>query len=761
MSDSTSAPLIAKILIDGPSELVFDYAIPPGVPAQAGCRVAIPLRNRNASGTILALEKPAEANFKIKPITSLLSPEPLLTTGLLRLARWVANYYGAPLEHVIRTFLPTSIRQENTKAKTVRIAHLTHPQPDATTQEKIEALEKRAPRQHLILTILGSAPDHCMSVKDLGGASISGALKSLEKAELITLKQKETLRNPDAGESFLPTTPLQPNSEQEVALEAIKASLDSTQEITTDTPAPKPILLHGVTGSGKTEVYLQATQHALEMGKSVIVLVPEIALTPQTVRRFKSRFAHLLEDDKNGVAVLHSHLSQGERFDEWHRLRKGQARIAIGARSAVFAPLPDVGLIIVDEEHENTYKQDTTPKYNGRDLAIVRASIEKCTVLLGSATPALETYHNAITGKYELLQLKQRVDSQSLPLIRILDMRTQPRPENGAPPIISNQLRNSIDKKLAQKEQVILFLNRRGFARSLQCPACGDPVECKHCSIPLTYHRKEERLICHICGHQAIVPRKCPACGDKSIHFQGYGTEKVEGILHKLFPTANVARLDADTARRKNALKNTLNDFRAHKIDILLGTQMIAKGLDFPNVTLVGVLNADLSLHAPDFRAGERTFSLLTQVAGRAGRGELEGEVIIQTFTPHSPSIQFARHHDYEGFADQELEFRKNFQHPPYSHAALLMARSTHERRAEFTLETLHRRLCNGQPEGLLIGDPIPSPLVRSHSQFRYQLLLRSPSARLLTQHTQNILAQTPTSEDVQITYDLDAQDFS
>jgi len=739
---------IAKVLIDGPSELIFDYGVPADLSAASpGCRVRVPLRNRSALGTILSLEKAENQDFNVKPLAALLSDQPALTPPLLELARWMSRYYGAPLEQVVKTILPGSVRAETSKEQTQLTASLLH-MPEA---EAFEKLSKKAPRQALILQLLDSAEGKSLPAKELGGSSSS--LKALAQAEFIKLESIAVQRNPDEGETFLQTEPLKPNKGQEAALKTIKKSIDLNGN---EEAKPSPLLLHGVTGSGKTEVYLQAAQHALDQAQSVIVLVPEISLTPQTVRRFKSRFAHL----QNQVAVLHSHLSQGERFDEWMRLRNGEARIAIGARSAIFAPFPNIGLIIVDEEHENSYKQDTTPRYNGRDLAVVRAALEKCTVVLGSATPSLESYQNSLSGKYELIELHERADQQSLPLVRVLDMRTEPR-QNGLPPIISERLRNSIESKLEQKEQVILFLNRRGFARSLQCPACGESCGCPHCSIPLTYHRADERLICHICGHQAIVPAACPSCKDRSIHFQGYGTEKVEGILHKLFPLAKVARLDGDTARRKNALKNTLNDFRARKIDLLLGTQMIAKGLDFPNVTLVGVLNADLSLHAPDFRAGERTFSLLTQVAGRAGRGELEGEVIIQTFTPHSPSIQFARHHDYEGFADQELEFRKSFHHPPYVHAALITSRSAHERRAQFTLETIHRRILESLPKGIAVGDPIPSPLVRSHGQFRFQLLMRSASARLLTEHVRSVLDRTPTSDDIIVTYDLDPQDFS
>ncbi|MDB4629016.1 primosomal protein N' [Akkermansiaceae bacterium] len=582
----------------------------------------------------------------------------------------------------------------------------------------------------------------------MGGASISSSIKTLAEKGWVKVINLEVRRDPDANETFLPTDPLTLNDEQHEVFETISKSLHSEK--------PKPILLHGITGSGKTEVYLQATRTALNLGKNVIILVPEISLAPQTVQRFKARF-HDLTDQ---IAVLHSHLSQGERFDEWHRIRAGKARIVIGARSAIFAPIKDPGLIIVDEEHEPAYKQENPPKYHARDLAVVRCNLEKCTVVLGSATPSLETFQNTQLKKYQMVKMNERADGASLPLTRVVDMRIEAKKHKGRDAIISDILRSSVEKRIEANEQVIIFLNRRGFARSLQCPPCGHVIECNHCAIPLTYHRGDERLVCHICGFQSIVPRLCPNCQDPAIRFQGYGTEKAEIILRKVFPSAKIARLDTDTTRRKNTLRDTLRDFRAKKINILLGTQMIAKGLDFPNVTLVGVLNADLSLYAPDFRAGERTFQLLTQVAGRAGRGKMTGEVIIQTSTPHNPSIQFARHHDFNGFVAQELNVRQQFQYPPFTHLALLLARSSHERRAEFTLQTLHRKLAKDLPDQVILGDPIPSPLTRSHSQFRFQLLMRGPNARILSHHLNKILRATPTPEDVIVTADLDAYDL-
>lgn len=736
-------PLAASVLIDGPSELVFDYAIPDHLKVLPGCRVRIPLRNRNATGTVLRVQEAPQSEFDLRFLTGLVDPEPLITPPLLKLADWITSYYGTPLEQVIRSIIPASIRGETTSAKVRKAAVLKNKPSD----EELATIAKRAKRQHQILTLLLIA-DKPIPITELGGASASSSLKTLAEKDWVQIIDLEVRRDPDANETFVPTDPLTLNDEQAEAHKTITKSLHSEK--------PTPILLHGITGSGKTEVYLQATRAALDLGKNVIVLVPEISLAPQTVQRFKARF-HDLTDQ---IAILHSNLSQGERFDEWHRIRAGRARIVIGARSAIFAPVKDPGLIIVDEEHEPAYKQENVPKYHARDLAVVRCHLEKCTVVLGSATPSLETFQNTQLGKYQMVKMTERADGASLPLTRVVDMRIEARKHKGRDAIISDILRTSVEKRLEANEQVIIFLNRRGFARSLQCPPCGHVIECNHCAIPLTYHRGDERLVCHICGFQSIVPRLCPNCQDPAIRFQGYGTEKAEAILRKVFPSAKIARLDTDTTRRKNTLRDTLRDFRAKKINILLGTQMIAKGLDFPNVTLVGVLNADLSLYAPDFRAGERTFQLLTQVAGRAGRGKMAGEVIIQTSTPHSPSIQFARHHDFDGFVAQELDVRQQFQYPPFTHLALLLARSSHERRAEFTLQTLHRKLAENLPENVILGDPIPSPLTKSHSQFRFQLLMRGPNARVLSHHLNKILRATPTPEDVIVTADLDAYDL-
>ena len=731
----------ARILVDGQSELVLDYGIPPEAgDVKPGCRVQVPLRNRTATGTVLTLSEPAPAwKDRLKPILKLIDPEPLISPVMMNLASWAADYYSVALDQMIRCLLPETVRQENTAEKMRKMVYL----EKTPAREELDALYRKAPRQAQMLDYFSSAKQQSAPLAAFGAGALNVA-RSLEAKGFISLKEEAVHRDPSTGEQFVPTQPMKLNSQQQEEITAMCAA-----------ERKKPVLLQGVTGSGKTEVYLQAVSQIVKSGKSALIMVPEISLTPQTVQRFKSRFAEL----PSSVAVLHSLLSDGERFDEWHAIRSGKARIVIGPRSAVFAPLQNLGLVIVDEEHDASYKQESSPRYHGRDLAVLRAHLENCAVLLGSATPSLESIHNALIGKYSLVKLTERADGQQLPLIRILDMKTEGRNKSG-PNVISERLRMSIDRRLDKGEQVILLLNRRGFARSIQCPDCGHVVTCLHCSLPLTYHRTEDRLMCHLCGFKALPPRSCPECRSANILLQGYGTQKVEELLRRTFPAARITRVDADVARRKNAVRTILNQFRAHKIDILLGTQMIAKGLDFPNVTLVGVLNADLGLHIPDPRAGERTFQLLTQVAGRAGRGDLSGEVIIQTFTPQSPSLQYARHHDTDGVAAQELEMRRTFDLPPFTHIAVLTIRSQHESMAEFATQTLAARLSGMLPPTATITYPIPAPIPRAHGQFRFQITVKGPSARILSRTLRKLVQEAGLGEDLTAVIDVDAMSF-
>ncbi len=735
-------PNYVRVIIDRAIQRELDYSVPETLADRIGIgsRVRVPFRDKSALATVLATLEKSDAKG-IRPIEALVGEAPAISESLLDLAKWMSTYYCCPLETVMRSLLPQVIRRAEVGwKKQLFVQPLTK-----IDRDTIDNLRKRAPRQAELLEAIVQLEKPTAAAQLLRKTSLDNqTLRALAKRGLIELREEAVERDPHADEQFIATANLELNPEQSLALNKITAALGAPE-------AAKPVLLHGVTGSGKTEIYLQAIRTALERGKTAIVLVPEISLTPQTVERFKSRFAEMHEV----VAVLHSHLSQGERHDEWHKLHSGRARIVIGARSAVFAPLKDLGLIIVDEEHETTYKQEEAPRYHARDVAVVRAKIEKCAVVLGSATPSLESYHNATTGKYELLNLTQRVDNQQMPLMRIVDLR-QERRKGKIAPILSEKLSQAIAARLEKREQTILFLNRRGFSTSLLCSNCGEARNCPNCSVALTFHRHMARLSCHLCGHTAAVPKKCPECGKDALIYAGFGTEKVESTVSHFFPKATVRRMDADSMTRKEAYRETLRNFRTGKIDILVGTQMIAKGLHFPNVTLVGIINADLALHLPDFRAGERTFQLLTQVAGRAGRGETTGEVFVQTYTPFSPSIQFARHHDFAGYFQQELEFRERCDFPPFKHAVLITARSAHEARAKLSAETLVRRLKESLGSEFILGDATPAPLEKLQGQFRFHILLRGEAVMRLSRLVRETLEKLPLPKDVLATVDVD-----
>jgi primosomal protein N' (replication factor Y) len=738
-------PAFVRVIIDRGIRRELDYSVPDTLADRIaiGSRVRVPFREKSALATVLATLDQSDAKG-IRPIEALVGEAPALSPSLLELAHWMSAYYCCPLEAVMRSLLPQVIRRAEISWKKQLVV-----QPLAKIDNaEIEKLQRRAPRQAELLEAIARLEKPIPAAELLRKTSLDNqTLRALAKRGLIELREEAIERDPHADEQFVASTNLELNPEQAQALKKITDALAIPEKA-------KPILLHGVTGSGKTEIYLQAIRAALDRGRSAIVLVPEISLTPQTVEHFKSRFAEMHE----AVAVLHSHLSQGERHDEWHKIHSGRARIVIGARSAVFAPLKDLSLIIVDEEHETTYKQEEAPRYHARDVAVVRAKLEKCAVVLGSATPSLESYHNATTGKYDLVALTQRVDERQMPMMRIVDLRQERRKEKIAP-ILSEKLSQAIAKRLEKREQTILFLNRRGFSTSLLCSNCGQARNCPNCSVALTFHRHPSvagRLSCHLCGHTAAVPKKCPECGKDALVYAGFGTEKVESTVSQFFPKATVRRMDADSMTRKDAYRETLRNFRAGKIDILVGTQMIAKGLDFPNVTLVGIINADLALHLPDFRAGERTFQLLTQVAGRAGRGETPGEVFVQTYTPFSPSIQFARHHDFAGYFQQELEFRERCDFPPFKHAMLITVRSEHEGRAKLSAETLVRRLKEALPAEFTLSDTTPAPLEKLQGQFRFHILLRGRAIMRLSRLVRETLEKLPLPENVIATVDVD-----
>jgi primosomal protein N' (replication factor Y) (superfamily II helicase) len=735
-------PSYVRVIIDRAIHRELDYAVPESLAGRVGVgsRVRVPFRDKSGLATVVAALERSEAEG-IRPIEAVLGDAPVLSEAILELANWMSTYYCCSIEAVIRSLLPQVIRRAEVGWKKQLFVH-----PGRKIDNgELEKFRRRAPRQAELLETIMQLKAPIAASQLLRKTSLDNqTLRALAKRGLVELREEAVERDPHADEQFVATANLELNDEQTLALKQVGEALASPGNA-------RPMLLHGVTGSGKTEIYLQAIRATLERGRSAIVLVPEISLTPQTVERFKGRFA----EAPDAVAVLHSHLSEGERHDEWHKIHSGRARIVIGARSAVFAPLKDLGLIIVDEEHESTYKQEEAPRYHARDVAVVRAKIERCAVVLGSATPSLESYHNATTGKYQLATLTRRIDDRQMPLMRIVDLRQERRKGKPAA-ILSEKLSQAIADRLEKREQTILFLNRRGFSTSLLCSDCGEARDCPNCSVALTFHRHMARLSCHLCGHTAAVPKKCPACGKDALIYAGFGTEKVESTVSHFFPRAVVRRMDADSMTRKEAYRETLRNFRAGQIDILVGTQMIAKGLHFPNVTLVGIINADLALHLPDFRAGERTFQLLTQVAGRAGRGETLGEVFVQTYTPFSPSIQFARHHDFAGYFQQELEFRERCDFPPFKHAILITVRSAHEGRAKLSAETLVRRLKENLGAEFILGDATPAPLEKLQGQFRFHVLLRGEAIMRLSRLVRETLDKLPLPEDVAAAVDVD-----
>ncbi|MHC1768420.1 MAG: primosomal protein N' [Verrucomicrobiia bacterium] len=742
--------MIARVTLDLTLRKEFDYLVPPEFEADlaVGSRVKVPFNQRQVLGSVTALvEESPHSN--LRPVLKVLGTQPLLTPRILSLARWMAGYYCCPAEVAIKSVLPDAVRQEQEGWRQRLVARALPVSGE---------LPKLTERQANVWRMILESQEIPLQELLKAAATTASTVRRLEERGLITIGPAISERDPYSTETIIPTQPLELNPEQASALQRIVASMDATQQAPGKTGPATNFLLHGVTGSGKTEIYLQAIAHALRQGQGAIVLVPEISLTPQTVERFKARFSS--GPLQTLVAVLHSHLSTGERHDEWHKIRQGRARIVIGARSAVFAPVDPLGLIIVDEEHEHSYKQEEAPRYHARDVAIMRAQLENAVVVLGSATPSLESYYNAQQGKYTLLELPTRVDDQKLPLVRVVDMRSEVRANKGIP-ILSRILKEAITSRLEKKEQVMLFLNRRGFAASLQCPQCGYVAGCPNCSIALTYHRPIEKLCCHICGHTDDVPKVCPepACRNPAIRYAGLGTQRVEETLLKVFPNAQVQRMDSDSLKRKGDMRRILSQFRAGKIDILLGTQMIAKGLHFPNVTLVGIIYADLSLHMPDFRAAERTFQLLTQVSGRAGRGDVEGEVIVQAFTPFHPAIQFARRHDFTGFYEQELGFRKQLKYPPLTRAAMLTLRSRNEDKARISADYLKIELEKhlGGITDLIVAGPAPSPLLKAETFYRYQLMLRTRQMSKLSLALAKVLGEIKLAEDVVLIVDIDA----
>jgi primosomal protein N' (replication factor Y) (superfamily II helicase) len=711
----------AEVVLPLPVSRPYTYRIPAGLAARVvpGARVLVPVRRRQAIGVVVTVGE-VDGARDLKSIVAAPDAEPALSPEQLRLARWIAGYYGAPLGLALRALLPGSLwqpeRPEGPRDAAERVLVLTERLPSLLERERVF---KRSPKRRLAFEAVealgGSASVRHLTTQLKVSATV---LDGLVQQSLARIDRVVQSRDPFAGLSTPPPPTL--SADQRRVLAEIAA-----------TPEDVPVVIHGVTGSGKTLVYLELVRLLVEQGRGAILLVPEIALTPQTVARVRGVFG-------DQVAVLHSGLSEGERADAWRALRRGERRVAVGPRSAVFAPVHQLGVIVVDEEHEGSYKQGTAPRYHARDVARVRAQIEGARLVLGSATPSLETLHLGETGAVRVFGLPERIDARPLPPVVVVDLRTAPRvPEARGVPW-SEPLDAAVSEALAQQDQVILLLNRRGFATYLQCPACGDVRQCPRCAITLTVHQTPPALRCHYCGHEEPVAPACRVCSHATQRMRGIGTQQLEHFVAARFPEARIARMDLDTTSTKWAHHRILERVARHEVDILLGTQMIAKGLDFPGVTLVGVVDADTGLHLPDFRAGERTFQLVAQVAGRAGRGPKGGRVLVQTRAPEHHAIRAAQAHSVRDFAAAELPLRAppNPVYPPYTELVRFVAGAEDPAAAATAAEDVAawlRRISVEQLGGALtVLGPAPCPITRLKGRWRWHVLIKASEPRAI-----------------------------
>ncbi|TFE31841.1 primosomal protein N' [Cohnella luojiensis] len=826
---------VARVIVDVPSrdtDRTFDYLIPDRLSGwvEIGSRVAVPFGPRKLQGIVTGLSEGADVEYaKLKPIEDLLDAIPPLSPELVELGEWISRRWICPLTVALQAMLPAALKgrsekyvfpaagaewsEEETaqsgglllalkKGKPLKLTGLLQQYPEQGQQlkrwlrqgrleerqrvedqlsvktvqtvfptsretllEAVGDIPARANKQREVVLYLAEHNEPVAVLKLTEAASTtSSTIRSLAERGLIEIRSVTEDRDPYAHRDFPESLPMKLTPKQADALAPIQSALDDGRN--------ESFLLHGVTGSGKTEVYLQAIQRCLEMGREAIVLVPEIALTPQMVERFKSRFGAR-------VAVLHSRLSQGERYDEWRKIREGRAQVAVGARSAIFAPFTSIGLIVIDEEHETSYKQEESPKYHARDVAVERARLHGAVVVLGSATPALETYESSVYSGRETglrgmkyIALPERVANRPLPGVSIVDMREELKLGNRA--MFSRPLADAIRDRLAKKEQMVLLLNRRGYATFVMCRSCGYTAACPHCEISLTYHRGSQNLRCHYCGYTEAEPKACPSCESPHIRFFGTGTQKVEEALAETFPGIRVIRMDVDTTTEKGSHERWLTEFRERRADVLLGTQMVAKGLDFPYVTLVGVLAADAALRLPDFRAPERTFQLLTQVAGRAGRHELPGEVIIQTYDPEHESITSVQGHDYKGFAERALTLRRQLGYPPYgrlisvtfSHESVPMLLSIGEKfasgmREKAAMIGVRKDFDFGDNAALEVLGPVSSPIARLKDRYRFQCMVKyrgDVDASSLASQVLQEMGDAVKRGGVQVSVDVDPQ---
>ncbi|TKC18612.1 primosomal protein N' [Robertmurraya kyonggiensis] len=760
--------MIAKVIVDVPAkqtDRAFDYLVPESLEdvIKPGVRVIVPFGPRKIQGFVVGFSDRSEFTG-LKEIIEPMDLTPVLNEELLGLGDWLTEQTLSYKISAFQVMLPAALKAKYEKKIMLRKSidllpeelqflfekndtiiwneaggHLAQLQKEATkgnvevlyeVKERVkkkklkhisvkvskeelithrEQLAANAEKQKVLIDFFIENPKsieqrELLSILDVPATTI----KSLVKKGLLLEEDLEVYRDPYEDRVFEKTQPLTLTLEQEKAISPILATLEENKQ--------KVFLLYGVTGSGKTEIYLQSIQRAIEMGKEAIVLVPEISLTPQMVKRFKGRFG-------NEVAVLHSGLSSGEKYDEWRKIERKEVKVVVGARSAIFAPFENLGIIIIDEEHETSYKQEDNPRYHARDVAIERANFHQCPVILGSATPSLETFARAQKGVYEQLNLPKRMNNQALPSVEIIDMREELREGNRS--MFSRALIEGLKDRLEKKQQIVLFLNKRGHSSFVMCRDCGYVDNCPNCDISLTYHRFSQQMKCHYCGYESYVPSKCPECNGEHIRYFGTGTQKVEEELGKVLPEARVIRMDVDTTSRKGAHEKLLNDFQDGKADILLGTQMIAKGLDFPNITLVGVLSADTMLHLPDFRSSEKTFQLLTQVSGRAGRHELPGEVIIQTYTPEHYSVELAATQNFDHFFEREMMIRRAHQYPPYYYIALITVSHENVAYVASTTDKITKFVQSKLSKEASVLGPVASPISRIKNRYRYQCLIK------------------------------------
>ena len=754
------ATLFADVVFDRPLDHPFTYAVPDGLAGRVGVgkRVEAPFGRggKPTSGFCVRVTDQAPARGDLKYLAAVPDDDALVDDHLMALTRWMADYYLCGWGQVLHAVVPAGVRGHAGTRKAVFVEPVPHDQlPDP--------LPTVSPRQKAVLDLLRDAGEplelgRLAKLAGCGPAVVAGLVKkglARKFAERVET-QVSGVRDQESGEAANPSEHITLNADQDRAWDRLRPALAGGY---------KPFLLHGVTGSGKTEIYLRAIEEVVAQGKEVIVLVPEISLTPQTIHRFEGRCGN--------VAVLHSHLTDAERGGYWRRVAAGKVQVVVGARSAVFAPTRNLGLIVIDEEHESSFKQESTPRYHARDVAVMRARLEGIPIVMGSATPSLESWANAAKGAYTLLSLPERVESRPMPPVRVIDLRHEPKTA-GKPSAISPTLEGAMKRALKDKGQVILLLNRRGFSTHVHCPACGHVAQCQNCDLALTFHRTKAALVCHYCGWETAPFGKCPACQQPTIRYQGLGTEKLQAEVEEKFPGYVCQRMDSDTMSKPGSHRRVLDAFRDGLVHVLVGTQMIAKGLDFPNVTLVGVVNADVGLHLPDFRSAERTFQLLAQVAGRAGRGEKGGQVLVQTFTPEHPCVTLAAQHDFVSFAGLELAHRKEHRYPPFERMARLIVRSEKQDAAAAFADTLAAALARAQapvavsdgtgglrpplaqPVPVRVLGPAECPVFRLNNFYRFHFQVQSESSGRLHEVLREVAAVARPPGGVEFQVDID-----